>query len=38
MFANGVRAPRYSKQAMVMQNRKFTQWAADNSHLISADL
>lgn len=37
MFANGVRAPRYSKQAMVMQNRKFTQWAADNSHLFSAD-
>ena len=37
MFANGVRAPRYSKQAMVMQNRKFTQWAADNSHMFSAD-
>ena len=37
LFANGVRAPKYSKQAMVMQNKKFTEWAMKNSHLYSAD-
>jgi hypothetical protein len=37
MFANGVRSPKYSKQSMVMQNRRFTQWAADNSYMFSSD-
>ena len=37
LFANGVRAPKYSKQAMVMQNKKFTEWAMKNNHLYSAD-
>ena len=37
LFANGVRAPKYSKQAMVMQNKKFTEWAMKNSPLYSAD-
>ena len=37
MFANGVRAPKYSKQSMVMTNRKFTQWAMDNNYLFAAD-
>ena len=37
MFANGVRAPKYSKQAMVMTNKKFTQWAMDNNYLFAAD-
>lgn len=37
MFANGVRAPKYSKQAMVMTNKKFTEWATQNNHLYSAD-
>ena len=37
LFANGVRAPKYSKQAMVIQNKKFTEWAMKNSHLYSAD-
>ena len=37
MFANGVRAPKYSKQAMVMQNKKFTDWTMNNNHLVGAD-
>ena len=37
MFANGVRAPKYSKQAMVMTNKKFTAWAMQNNHLYTAD-
>ena len=37
MFTNGVRNPKYSKQAMVMTNKKFTKWATDNQHLYSAD-
>jgi hypothetical protein len=37
MFANGVRAPKYSKQSLVMTNKKFTQWAMDNNYLFAAD-
>ena len=37
MFANGVRAPKYSKQSMVMTNKKFTAWAMQNNHLYTAD-
>jgi hypothetical protein len=37
MFANGVRAPKYGKQAIVMTNRAFTAWAIANSHLFAAD-
>lgn len=37
MFANGVRAPKYSKQAMVMTNKKFTAWAMQNNYLFAAD-
>lgn len=37
MFANGVRAPKYGKQAIVMTNKAFTQWAMKNSHLFAAD-
>jgi energy-coupling factor transporter ATP-binding protein EcfA2 len=37
MFANGVRAPKYSKQALVMTNKKFTAWAMQNNYLFSAD-
>ena len=37
MFANGVRSPKYSKQAMVMTNKKFTAWAMQNNHLYTAD-
>jgi energy-coupling factor transporter ATP-binding protein EcfA2 len=37
MFANGVRAPKYSKQSMVMTNKKFTEWAMKNNHLYTAD-
>jgi hypothetical protein len=38
MFANGVRAPKYSKQAMVMTNKKFTSWAMQNNYLFAADV
>ena len=37
MFANGVRAKNYSKQSMVMTNKKFTEWAMKNNHLYTAD-
>jgi len=37
MFANGVRAPKYGKQAMIMTNKNFTQWAMQNSYLFAAD-
>ena len=37
MFANGVRAAKYSKQPMVMGNKKFTDWARANSHLFTTD-
>jgi len=37
MFANGVRAPKYSKQVMVMTNKKFTAWAMANNYLFAAD-
>ena len=37
MFANGVRAPKYSKQALVMTNKRFTDWAMANSYLFAAD-
>ena len=37
MFANGVRTPKYSKQSMVMTNKKFTDWAMKNNHLYTAD-
>ena len=37
MFANGVRAPKYSKQSMVMTNKKFTDWALANNYMFAAD-
>ena len=37
MFANGVRAPKYSKQSLVMTNRKFTEWAMENNYMFAAD-
>ena len=37
MFANGVRAPKYGKQSIVMTNKKFTQWAMDNNYMFAAD-
>jgi hypothetical protein len=37
MFANGVRAPKYGKQSVVMTNTKFTQWAMANGHMFAAD-
>jgi hypothetical protein len=35
--ANGVRAPKYSKQSMVMTNKKFTEWAMANNYMFAAD-
>jgi hypothetical protein len=37
MFANGVRAPKYGKQALVMTNKDFTSWAMANGYLFAAD-
>ena len=37
VFANGVRGKKYAKQAIVMQNSKFTKWAMDNNYLFTAD-
>lgn len=37
MFANGVRAPKYGRQDIVLTHGKFTQWAMKHSHLFAAD-
>ena len=37
LFANGVRSPKYAKQALVMTNKKFTAWAMANNYLFAAD-
>jgi len=37
MFANGVRADKYSKKSVVMTNKKFSNWARENNYLFSAD-
>ena len=37
MFVNGVRAKNYSKQSVVMTNRKFTEWAMQNNYMFAAD-
>jgi hypothetical protein len=38
MFANGVRAPKYAKQGLVMTNKGFTAWARARSYLFAADV
>tara|TARA_R110000823_G_scaffold87944_5_gene195975 strand:- start:4170 stop:5270 length:1101 start_codon:yes stop_codon:yes gene_type:complete len=38
LFANGVRSAKYSKQPIVMQNKKFTIWAAANNYMFQADV
>ena len=37
LFANGVRNPKYAKQAVVMTNKKFTAWAMQNNYMFAAD-
>lgn len=37
MFANGVRASRYQHQGVVMNNKRFADWALDNTHMFAAD-
>ena len=37
LFANGVRNPKYNKQALVMTNKKFTAWAMQNNYMFAAD-
>ena len=37
LFANGVRNPKYNKQALVMTNKKFTAWAMANNYMFAAD-
>lgn len=38
MFANGVRAPKYAKQGLIMTNKSFTGWARSRSYLFAADV
>jgi len=38
LFANGVRAPKYAKQGLVMTNKAFTNWARSRSYLFAADV
>lgn len=38
LFANGVRAPKYAKQGLIMTNKSFTAWARSHSHLFAADI
>lgn len=38
LFANGVRAPKYAKQGLVMTNKSFTAWARAKSYLFAADV
>lgn len=37
MFANGVRAPKYARQSVVMTSKSFTSWAMRHSYLFAAD-
>jgi hypothetical protein len=37
LFANGVRAEKYSKRGLVMTNKKFTAWAMANNYMFTAD-
>lgn len=37
LFAMQVRNPKYSKQSMVMTNKKFTEWCMANNYMFSAD-
>lgn len=37
LFANGVRSPRYAKQALVMLNRGFTKWVQEHAYLFGTD-
>ena len=37
LFANNVASPKYSKQSMVMTNKKFTDWAMANNYMFAAD-
>ena len=39
LFTNGVRAKTYNakRQSVVMSNKKFTEWARNNTHLFAAD-
>jgi len=37
LFANGVRSDKYAKRAMVMTNKKFTDWAMQNNYMFTAD-
>lgn len=37
MFVNGARAAGYSRNAIVMTNKKFRDWVMENKHLFGAD-
>jgi len=37
LFANGVRKPKYAKQALMFTNKKFANWARENGYMFAAD-
>lgn len=37
LFANGVRSPKYSKQATVLTNKQFGKWCLTNNYLFASD-
>tara|TARA_R110000822_G_scaffold1313_3_gene6005 strand:- start:2434 stop:3561 length:1128 start_codon:yes stop_codon:yes gene_type:complete len=37
LFANGACKPKYIHQKLTMTNRKFTEWAIENSYMFAAD-
>ena len=37
LFAMQVRNPKYSKQSLVMSNKKFTEWALANNFMFAGD-
>lgn len=37
LFANGVRNPKYTKQPLIMTNKKFTAWAMANNYMFSGE-
>jgi hypothetical protein len=37
LFVNNVREKKYSRQNIVLTNKKFTEWAMKNNHMFAAD-
>ena len=37
LFVNGVRSEKYSKQSIVMQNKKFGEWSRNHGYMFQTD-